>query len=153
MRSEPSGTKSKRQASPNHRLRLELDVGGPGAVDGCWWPHSRDLTWELPDLLAMLVPRLGPIHRVIYHLDEWATAPRRLDFGGQRIRLDGYRHRPARTLEVLAVSIGTRLTLQIVTPLADIEMTTAQQRWDSEGGYQRVPQAPHPTTSKSGICS
>ncbi|UFS95301.1 MULTISPECIES: DUF5994 family protein [Nocardia] len=134
MTSQPNRTNPSRQASPTHQLRLELDASGTGTADGFWWPHSRDLATELPDLLAMLTPRLGPIHRVIYHLDEWATAPRKLDFGGRRVRLDGYRHMAARTLEVLGVGFDTHLTLQIITPLADTEMAAAQQRWDSEGG-------------------
>ncbi|WP_245668466.1 DUF5994 family protein [Nocardia xishanensis] len=31
---------------------------------------------ELPDLLAVLGGQLGPIHRVIYHLDEWTRQTR-----------------------------------------------------------------------------
>ncbi|AYF75805.1 hypothetical protein D7D52_20370 [Nocardia yunnanensis] len=146
-------------------MRLELNPGGAGSLDGLWWPRSRDLADELPDLLATLLPRLGPIHRVIYHLDEWSSAARKLEFGGRQIRLDGYRRLPARTLEVLAVSAGTRLTLQILAPLADFDMTAAQQRWDSEGGAAAYDQArtsvrnqavssdiPHASTSKAGNC-
>ncbi|GAB0101334.1 hypothetical protein JMUB6875_02980 [Nocardia sp. JMUB6875] len=69
-----------------------------------------------------------------YHLDEWATAPRKLDFGGRQVRLDGYRHMAAHTLEVLGIDYSTHLTLRIITTPTDIEMTGAQQRWDSEGG-------------------
>ncbi|MFE3954511.1 DUF5994 family protein [Nocardia sp. NPDC059091] len=134
MTLQPNGTNADRRAPPAHRPRLELDAVGAVNVDGVWWPHSRDLAGELPDLLAMLVPRLGPIHRVIYHLDEWATAPRKLDAGGRCVRLDGYRHMPARTLEVLGVITGTHLTLRIITPPDDTDLTAAQQRWDSEGG-------------------
>ncbi|EUA14764.1 hypothetical protein I546_0711 [Mycobacterium kansasii 732] len=35
-----------------------------GYVDGAWWPHGDDLPIELPDLLAVLSVRLGPIDRV-----------------------------------------------------------------------------------------
>ncbi|WP_245717703.1 DUF5994 family protein [Nocardia jejuensis] len=128
------GSDTNRQASADRRLRLALNTSGSGPFDGFWWPHSRDLAGELPDLLAALSGRLGPIHRVVYHLDEWTPAPRKLEFAGRQIRLDGYRHLPARTLEVLAVSIGAQLTLQVIIPQPDTEKSAAQQRWDSEGG-------------------
>ena len=48
-----------------------------GHVAGAWWPHSDELSKELPDLLAVLSVRLGDVARVTYHLDEWAKAPRK----------------------------------------------------------------------------
>ncbi|WP_051177881.1 DUF5994 family protein [Nocardia concava] len=122
------------QMSPPHRLRLELNAAATGPVDGFWWPHGRDLAAELPALLAMLVPVLGSIQRVVYHLDEWSSTPRKLDVGGRQVRLDGYRHMPARILEVHGVEVGARLTLRLITPIDDTDMVAAQQRWDSEGG-------------------
>ncbi len=132
MTPQPHVTNAGRQASPSRSLRLELDAAGD--VDGAWWPHSRDLVAELTDLLSALRPGLGPICRVIYHLDEWSSAPRELDSAGQRVRLDGYRHRPARTLDLIGRDIGATLTLRIITPVADADMTAAQQHWDSERG-------------------
>jgi hypothetical protein len=71
---------------------------------------------------------------VIYHLDEWTTPPRILADAGRQVRLDGYRHKPARTVDVLGVS-GDRLTLRVRPPLfADTTEMIAQQCWDSEGG-------------------
>ncbi|WP_157186687.1 DUF5994 family protein [Nocardia jiangxiensis] len=134
MTQQPHVTNAGRQASPSRSLRLELDSAGVGDVDGAWWPHSRDLVAELTDLFSVLRPGLGPIRRVIYHLDEWSAAPRELDSPGRRVRLDGYRHRPARTLDVIGRDIGATLTLRIITPVADVDMTAAQQHWDSERG-------------------
>ncbi|WP_084515485.1 DUF5994 family protein [Nocardia acidivorans] len=128
----PIETVSSRTMPSARNPRLELDAVGTAGAD-IWRPRSRDLAEELPALLTTLA-RLGPILRVIYNLDEWAAAPRKLDFDGHRVRLDGYRQLPAHTLEVLGVRVGTQLTLQIIPPLTDTEMTTAQQRWDSEGG-------------------
>ena len=113
-------------------LRLESTTDGTASIDGVWCPRGNDLVAELPDLLTAVANRLGPIHRVIYHLDEWATAPRKLASGGRLVRLDGYRHMPRHTLGVLAVS-GAQLTVAVVTP-SDTETIAAQQRWDSEGG-------------------
>ncbi|WP_334028344.1 DUF5994 family protein [Nocardia terpenica] len=97
------------------RLCLGPDARRTGPVDGAWWPHSHDLVTELPDLFPALTPRLGPIHRVIYHLDTWTPAPRKTRIGDQQIRLDGYRHRPTATIDVHALD-GTALTLLIIPP-------------------------------------
>lgn len=123
-----------RQLIRTHRLLLEPTATGNRSVDGRWWPRSNDLAAELPDLLAELADRLGTIHRVVYHLDEWATAPRKLDSAGHQVRLDGYRHQPRRTVNVLGVT-GGRVTLLVVPPFAEgAEADAAQQLWDSEGG-------------------
>lgn len=114
------------------RQELEFTTDAAGSVDGVWRPRGKDLVAALPDLLTAVAARLGPIHRVIYHLDEWAAAPRKLASGGRLVRLDGYRHTPRHTLGVLGVS-GAQLTVAVVTPV-DTETSAAQQRWDSEGG-------------------
>jgi hypothetical protein len=117
--------------SSAHRLRLEFDAVGTGGV---WRPRGTDLVTELPDLLTALGVRLGPIHRVIYHLDEWTTTPRILADAGRQVRLDGYRHKSAHTVDVLGVR-GDRLTLRVCPLFTDnTEMIAAQQSWDSEGG-------------------
>ncbi|MGO4615380.1 DUF5994 family protein [Nocardia sp. 2YAB30] len=156
-------TDAGRRSAPIRRPTLLLAPGtiGNTSTDGTWWPYSRDLSAELPDLLAALGNRLGPIHRVVYHLDEWDTAPRKLQNAGRRVRLDGYRHKPSRTLDILGVG-GTRITVLVSPPrtdadsarasmmdtanphgtpttgdplgVADIETIGAQQCWDSEGG-------------------
>jgi Family of unknown function (DUF5994) len=105
---------------PEHtpRLRLKRKAPRSGYVDGAWWPHSTDLSAELPDLLAVLSIRLGPIGRVIYGLNEWETAPAKLAIGGRTVRLDGYRLQPAHTVEVLGFN-GTKIVLLTVSPQAD----------------------------------
>ncbi|MFI5778937.1 DUF5994 family protein [Nocardia sp. NPDC051570] len=97
------------------RLRLRPGTRTPDRIDGAWWPHSNNLAAELPDLLATLRPRLGPIHRVTYNLTEWPTTPPRFADAGRRVRLDGYRFKPAHTLDVHGVS-GDRIALFIVAP-------------------------------------
>ncbi|BCP10667.1 hypothetical protein MINTM020_27650 [Mycobacterium paraintracellulare] len=109
-----------RHAPPLHTPRLRLKPKSPrsGYVDGAWWPHSDDLTAELPDLLAVLSVRLGPVGRVIYNFTEWATAPAKLAFGPQTVRLDGYRRQPVHTVEVLGLN-RQRITLLVVSPHTD----------------------------------
>jgi len=100
------------------RLRLKPKAEPTGYVDGAWWPWSDDLLKELPDLLAVLSVRLGPIERVLYNLSEWSTAPRKAMVGERMVRLDGYRHQPINTLEILGVSRG-RILLLVVPPATD----------------------------------
>ncbi len=100
------------------RLRSKPKAERTGYVDGAWWPWSDDLTKELPDLLAVLSVRLGPIERVLYNLGEWSTAPRKAMVGERMVRLDGYRHQPINTLEILGVSRG-RILLLVVPPATD----------------------------------
>lgn len=115
----PQQTRKNDQNStvPAHTPRLRLKPKSPrsGHVDGAWWPHSDDLTTELPDLLAVLSVRLGRIERVLYHLTAWASAPRKLVTGGHTLRLDGYQLQPINTIEVLGLG-GERLTLLVIPP-------------------------------------
>lgn len=100
------------------RLRLKSKSSQRGCVDGAWWPRSADLTTELPDLLAVLSVRLGRIDRVLYNLNEWDKASRRLVTDTTTVRLDGYRLQPANTIEVLGLNQG-RIVLLVVPPLSD----------------------------------
>jgi Family of unknown function (DUF5994) len=104
------------QPGPEHTPRLRLKPKAPtsGHVDGAWWPHSDDLAEELPDLLAVLSVRLGPVGRVMYNLAEWAKMPPRLTTGGRAVRLDGYRLQPTNTLQVQG--IGRESVFLLVVP-------------------------------------
>lgn len=119
MASRQNRTDGGRQpAPPEQRPRLRLKPKGPhtGYVDGAWWPHSDDLTAELPDLLAVLSVRLGPIDRVVYKLNDWADAPTELATGGHAVQLDGYRLQPPNTVEVLGLNRNNRMVLLAVPP-------------------------------------
>ncbi|RAU96607.1 hypothetical protein DQP58_09720 [Mycobacterium colombiense] len=109
-----------RHAPPAHTPRLRLKSKAPrsGYVDGAWWPHSDDLSAELPDLLSVLSVRLGPIGRVIYNANEWATPPTKIATGGRTVRIDGYRRQPAGTVEVLGLN-SAKIVLLVVSPHTD----------------------------------
>lgn len=120
MTPQKDTTAGGRQSPPIHTPRLRLKPKAPhsGYVDGAWWPHSDDLVTELPDLLAVLSVRLGPVARVIYNLTEWTTAPAKLALGSQTVRLDGYRRQPVHTVELLGLN-RKRVVLLVISPLAD----------------------------------
>lgn len=105
---------------PLHTPRLRLKPKAPvaGLVDGAWWPRTDDLAVELPDLLAVLSVRLGPIDRVLYNLGEWVKAPAKLTGGERSVHLDGYRNQPANTIEVIGLNRDA-LVLLALSPDTD----------------------------------
>ena len=59
------------------RVSLRSDAGsGEQAFDGAWFPRSRDLAVELPELVAALDKRGLHIERFTYALEAWSPAPR-----------------------------------------------------------------------------
>lgn len=117
----PTDVTTAPRSSPEHTPRLRLKPKGriSGYVDGAWWPHSDDLATQLPDLLAVLSVRLGPIDRVLFNVNEWVPPPRKLSTGGRAVRLDGYQRQPAHTIEVLGFSGGGRIALLVVPADSD----------------------------------
>ena len=107
-------------APPGLRLQLDPTMAGTGAVDGGWWPRSRDPDAELPGLIAGLESSLGPVTRVALNLDAWDTAPRRVAVDGRRVRVGWFRHMDAHTIGVTRAG-QDRMTLLVVPP----EATTA----------------------------
>ncbi|WP_246258678.1 DUF5994 family protein [Amycolatopsis anabasis] len=103
---------------PRHNLRLRLKPKAPtsGYVDGAWWPRSRDLSIELPTLLAVLAVRLDRVERVTYNLTAWNPASRRLAVDGGGVRLDGFRSQHSDTVTVIGAGGRRRLTLLVVAP-------------------------------------
>jgi hypothetical protein len=121
------------RSTPAQSLRLRLKPKGPttGHVDGGWWPRSRDLAAEMPELAAVLSVRLGPVERVAYAMDAWDSPPRRVDVDGQRIRLEGFRSQD-RDIVHLTGTHG-RISLLVIPPAAgdtaghDAMMTAAHR--------------------------
>jgi hypothetical protein len=92
---------------------LKPKAPSTGQVDGAWWPHSNDLAVELPDLLAVLSVRLGPIDHVTYNFADWAAAPATFPTGGDEVRLSGFYQQQNNTVEVIGVN-RTKLVLLVV---------------------------------------
>lgn len=111
---------------PRQTLRLKLKPKAPitGCVDGAWWPRSRDLSAELPALLAVLAVRLGRVQRVSYNLTAWDATPRRLIVDGRSVLLGGFQSQHAHTVDVTGRD-GPRITLLVVPP--ETKQATAHQ--------------------------
>jgi len=136
MPSAPSRTSASPVTAEGHidlsaRVALKPSAPPTGYVDGAWWPRSRDLSNELPAILAVLAARLGPIERVSYHLGDWRDpVPRKIVIFGSNVHLAGYRTQRADTIDVLART--RRVTLLVIPPQASPEtaqhaLTTAAQ--------------------------
>jgi hypothetical protein len=104
-------------APPGLRLRLDPTMAGGGALDGGWWPRSKDPDAELPGLIAGLESSLGTITRVALNLDAWDTAPRGVAVDGRRVRVGWFRHMDAHTIGVTRAS-QVRVALLVVPPKA-----------------------------------
>jgi hypothetical protein len=104
-------------APPGLRLQLDPTMAGTGAVDGGWWPHSRDPDAELPGLIASLDSSLGPITRVALNLDAWDSAPRRVAVDSRRVRVGWFRQIDAHTIGLTRAS-QDRVVLLMVPPQA-----------------------------------
>lgn len=95
------------------RFRLKTTGHGGGHVDGAWWPHSDDLSEELPGLIAALSVGLGAVRCVMFNRTDWTEASAELRCGGRVIGLDARNGQPPNTIEVLCVQ-GNTIALLIV---------------------------------------
>lgn len=100
---------------PAHALRLRLKPKGSlaGYVDGGWWPRSRDLAVELPELVRVLAVRLGRVARVAFPATAWHNPPWQITVDGQPIRLEAFRHQDECVVHVSGPD-RRRLTLLVV---------------------------------------
>ncbi len=106
------------------RLSWKADQAASGFVDGAWWPASRDLSAELPGLVAALDGRLAAVERVSYPIDDWDAVPRRLRVGERVVRMGGFHSQPASTVLVTGEAYRT-ITLLVVPPGTDADTAHA----------------------------
>jgi hypothetical protein len=69
------------------RLSLDPALKRLGAVDGGWWPRSRDPNVELPGLVSLLNARVGAVVRLGVDARDWDDIPRRIRVGGHVVRI------------------------------------------------------------------
>jgi len=62
-------------SEPAVRVSLKPTSTHPGAVQGAWWPRSRDLTVELPPLVAVLDENWTEIDRATVNVTMWPEIP------------------------------------------------------------------------------
>lgn len=75
--------------APIARFRLKPRSDHRGMLDGAWWPRSRDLTRELPPLIAALEQQAGwgPIHHVTVNARMWPDVLKKVRTGNHVVRM------------------------------------------------------------------
>ncbi len=104
-------------------LRLQLAPSfGRGALDGAWWPYSRDLRTEALDLVNHFPLSAGKIFRVNYSAPDWATGPGRIRTDEVFVTLSAFPRDD--THRVLLSILGGRQVIQllVVPPESDPRM-------------------------------
>ncbi|GEC03024.1 hypothetical protein SSP24_06790 [Streptomyces spinoverrucosus] len=71
-------------------VRLETTHDRQGVLDGAWWPRSRDIAAELPQLITALTEYLGPITRVGLDADAWERLPMRMTIDDRLVHIDSF---------------------------------------------------------------
>jgi hypothetical protein len=99
------------------------------AVDGGWWPQTRDAGIELPSLIAALDSWPGErVSRLAVHADDWDDIPDELP-GGDRhaIRVDWFTTIPRHTITVTADRNGP---IELLVIPADTLLAAASAAMD-----------------------
>lgn len=96
------------------RLRMAKDAGR-NALDGGWWPYSRDLAAELGDLVEWMPPEHGRIVGALYSPPDWDPSPRQIPLRNGIIRVGSL---PRDDTHVILLTLRDRrvLTIAVVPP-------------------------------------
>jgi hypothetical protein len=150
----------------NQRLPLRLELSEPSAraaVDGSWWPQSRDLTVELPDLVDHFPKERGRVDRVVFSRPDWDTAPHRVRVARGVLHVGSYPHddthqvwlsMSSRKLIRLSVHASHEATPDVTTPpqpprsSATADELDHEDHWSDDGGSWP---APHPVAPSHRI--
>jgi hypothetical protein len=120
-------------------LRADAGTGGSG-FDGAWFPRSRDLTVEVPELIAELDRRGVRIERFTYALDAWSPAPRKVVVQGRTVRTGGFRSMDPGIVCLTWDGGSKRADLLVVPPETDVLTGARALRLAVRRGLPRSPQ-------------
>lgn len=105
-------------ATSSLRLRLRPGAGtGPTSspLDGAWWPRSRDLAAEIPDLVDHFPAGAGRIARILYSTPDWAATLRKTRVARGFIKLGTFPDDDTHLITAV-MSDRSRLHLLVVPP-------------------------------------
>ncbi|MDL5159687.1 DUF5994 family protein [Actinomycetospora termitidis] len=140
--SGPDDVQDQSVSSDEVRVRLgHRGAGEHGAVDGAWWPRSRDLAAELPSLLDRIEDLVGPVERVAFGLSEWDDVGRRLiTTRAGRIPVEGFRSIEASTVWLVVRGRGrSRIGLMVIPADTTQERAIRLLEAAALGGERRSP--------------
>jgi uncharacterized protein DUF5994 len=123
------------------RVSLRSDAGSSEQpFDGAWFPRSRDLSVELPELIAALDRRGLHVERFTYPLEVWTPAARKIVVGGRQVRTGGFRSMDPGVV-CLTWGGGTqRADLLVVPPETDVITGARALRLCTRQGLPSSPQ-------------
>jgi hypothetical protein len=99
-------------------LRLQLNGAmGDGTQDGTWWPQTRDLTIELPDLVDNFPEDYGLVDRIVFARPDWDSAPRQVRVQRGLLQVGPYSSGTVNQL-LLSMSMRRDITLVVTPPEA-----------------------------------
>ncbi|WP_157108748.1 DUF5994 family protein [Aldersonia kunmingensis] len=154
MTSSPLSTRSAQTGASTPTPRLHLHPNPGEYIDATWWPGTRNLATELPDLVTALQLRTGPISRVVYDPTAWVDTGRHLLMGDRAIRLDPYTFELFDTM--YAYGTGSVVVLQVIhssvdsAPAATGEPTRATAPRTTGPNDEPRPLANHAAMGASG---
>jgi hypothetical protein len=123
------------------RVSLRAGAGdGNSAFDGAWFPRTRDLAVELPELIAELDRRGLRVERFTYALDAWAPAARKLLVGDRIVRTGGFRSMDPGVVCLIWDGGSMRADLLVVPPETDVLTGARALRLCTRRGLPRSPQ-------------
>jgi hypothetical protein len=123
------------------RVSLRDDAGeGTSSFDGAWWPRTRDLAAEVPELIAELERRGVKVERFTYALDSWSPAPRKLVVLGRVVRTGGFRSMDPQVVCLSWAGGNRRADLLVVPPETDVVTGARALRLCTRRGLPRSPQ-------------
>ena len=113
---------------PAARVMFDSALIRHGAVDGGWWPRSRNAPTELPALIAALDARPGVrVQRLAVHRYEWDEIPRQLTADGSHfVPVDPLTTIPRRTVSVTVADGREPIVLLVVPPDTPTETAWAE---------------------------
>jgi hypothetical protein len=71
-------------------LRPQVAGRRQGALDGAWWPRSRDIGAQLGGLVRALAAHIGPVSRVGLDRDAWDGVPEHLFIDHRIVHVDWF---------------------------------------------------------------
>ena len=86
-----------------------------GALDGGWWPHTRNLSEELPGLLAAVTSRFGPVARISLNALNWDVLAEEIPAGDRVVQLVWFRACDAHTIRLVGTG-SWHLDVLVIPP-------------------------------------
>ena len=120
-------------------LRDDAGTGGSG-FDGAWFPRSRDLAVEVPELVAALARRGVRVERFTYPQDPWLPAPRKVVVDGRVVRTGSFTHMDPNLVCLSWAGGNRRADLLVVPPETDVVTGARALRLCTRRGLPSSPQ-------------